>query len=167
VLPTALRARLTQIVNFGLVGGLAFVVDVGIYNLLRATVLDDKPIGAKVVSVAIATVVAWMGNRHLTFRAERSRPVLREGILFAVMNVIGLLIAAACLFVSHYLLGFTSQLADNIAGNGVGLVLGMVFRFAAYRYIVFRPPQHSALQHLDPQHLAPQHLDSQPLPARS
>ncbi len=139
VLPPALRARALQLVNFGLVGGLAFVVDVGVYNLLRLTVLDDKPIGAKVASVAIATVVAWLGNRHLTFRAERSGSVVREGLLFAVMNVIGLLISAACLFVSHYILGFTSPLADNIAGNIVGLVLGMVFRFTAYRYVVFRP----------------------------
>lgn len=136
---TDLRSRLVQLAHFGLVGGLAFVVDLGIYNLLRATVLDDKPIGAKVISVAVATIVAWIGNRHLTFRKERGRPVLREGVLFAVMNVIGLAIAAACLFVSHYLLGFTSQLADNIAGNGIGLVLGTSFRFLAYRFLVFRP----------------------------
>ncbi len=133
------RARLARVVSFGLVGGIAFIVDVGAYNVLRATVLDDKPIGAKVVSVALATLVAWIGNRHLTFRAERSRPAVREAMLFGVMNVLGLLIAAACLFVSHYLLGFTSQLADNIAGNGVGLVLGMLFRYWAYRVIVFRP----------------------------
>ena len=31
-----------------------------------------------------------------------------------------------------------SQLADNIAGNGVGLVLGTLFRFWAYRTFVFR-----------------------------
>lgn len=142
--PTAPRTftlptRIARLINFGLVGGLAFVVDIGVYNLLRITILDDKPIGAKIVSVAVATLVAWIGNRHLTFRQERSRPAIREAFLFGIMNVIGLAIAAGCLFVSHYLLGFTSQLADNIAGNGVGLVLGMIFRFLAYRYIVFRP----------------------------
>lgn len=142
VLPAALGTRLARLVHFGMVGGLAFVVDIGIYNLLRVTVMDDKPIGAKVISVAVATLVAWLGNRQLTFRAEsstRSGSVVREGVLFAMMNIIGLLIAAGCLFVSHYLLGFTSQLADNIAGNVVGLILGMTFRFTAYRYIVFRP----------------------------
>lgn len=133
------RDRLAQLASFGMVGGLAFVVDVGVYNLLRLALLDDKPIGAKVISVAVATLVAWIGNRHITFRRERSRPVIREAVLFGAMNVVGLLIAAACLFVSHYVLGFTSQLADNIAGNGVGLVLGMVFRFLAYRFIVFKP----------------------------
>lgn len=141
----ALRARFTQLASFGLIGGIAFVVDVGIYNLLRATLLDDKPIGAKIVSVVVATAVAWIGNRYLTFRGERGESVLREGLLFAGANVVGLLVSAACLFVSHYLLGFTSQLADNIAGNGVGLVLGTAFRFVAYRFIVFRPVPGSEL----------------------
>lgn len=137
--PLRLPKLVTQLVTFGLVGGTAFVVDVGVYNLLRFTLLDDKPIGAKVISVAVATIVAWLGNRALTFRTEHRRAVWKEGALFALMNVLGLGIAAGCLFVSHYVLGYTTPLADNIAGNGVGLVLGMVFRFLAYRFVVFRP----------------------------
>ncbi len=134
------RSRLLgQLTGFGLVGGLAFVVDLTVYNLVRATVLDDSPIWSKVVSVSVATAVAWLGNRYLTFRRERSPHPLREAALFAVVNVVGLLIAAGCLFVSHYVLGFTSQLADNISGNGVGLVLGTAFRFVAYRWFVFAP----------------------------
>lgn len=138
--PRTLRARiLGQLVSFGFIGALAFVVDLTVYNVVRATILQDSPIWSKVVSVAVATAVAWLGNRYLTFRRERSPYVFREGVLFAAVNVVGLLIAAACLFVSHYLLGFTSQLADNISGNGVGLVLGTTFRFAAYRWLVFSP----------------------------
>ncbi|KAA9085318.1 GtrA family protein [Microbacterium radiodurans] len=138
--PVGLRTRLIgQLASFGLVGGLAFVVDLAVYNAVRATVLQDSPIWSKVVSVAVATAFAWLGNRYLTFRRERSPHAVREGVLFAVVNVVGLLIAAGCLFVSHYVLGFTSQLADNISGNGVGLVLGTAFRFAAYRWLVFSP----------------------------
>ncbi|MET0162217.1 MAG: GtrA family protein [Microbacteriaceae bacterium] len=134
-----MRARLVELASFGLVGGIAFVVDIGVYNLLRFTLLDDKPIGAKVLSVLVATVVAWLGNRLLTFRGRSDGPVLREAALFGLANVIGLGVSALCLFVSHYLLGFTSTLADNIAGNGVGLVLGMIVRYLAYRHLVFRP----------------------------
>lgn len=130
---------MAQLVSFGFVGGLAFLVDLTVYNIVRATVLQDSPIWSKVVSVAVATTFAWVGNRYLTFRRERSPRALREGLLFAAVNVVGLLIAAGCLFVSHYVLGFTSQLADNISGNGVGLILGTAFRFAAYRWLVFSP----------------------------
>lgn len=136
--PPRLVARVRELVTFGAVGGIAFVVDVGVYNLLRSTLLDDKPIGAKVVSVVVATAVAWLGNRYLTFREGRNRAVVREAVTFGLVNVGGLLIASACLFVSHYVLGFTSQLADNVAANGVGLVLGTLFRYLAYRHLVFR-----------------------------
>ncbi|PZE22992.1 MULTISPECIES: GtrA family protein [unclassified Curtobacterium] len=138
-LPKAAAVR--ELASFGAVGGVSFVVDVGVYNLLRATVLDDKPVGAKIVSVAVATLVAWLGNRFLTFRSQRTanrRETAREGALFVLSNLIGLGIATGCLFVSHYLLGFTSTLADNVAGNGVGLVLGTIFRFVAYKAVVFR-----------------------------
>ncbi|WP_291044197.1 GtrA family protein [Herbiconiux sp.] len=140
---TSRLSRLTslarQVVSFGAVGGLAFVVDISVYNVLRAGALEGSPIWSKVVSVAVATVVAWLGNRYLTFWGERAQGAVawREGLLFAAMNVVGLLIAAACLVVSHYVLGFTSQLADNISGNVVGLVLGTAFRFFAYRRFVF------------------------------
>ncbi|GMA32329.1 GtrA family protein [Litorihabitans aurantiacus] len=132
-----LPPRLLEIVRFAGVGGLAFVVDVGTYNLLRVTVLEDKPIGAKVISVAVAMVVAWLGNRYWTFAGRRRASAPGELIAFVVANLLGLLIAAACLVVSHYVLGFTSQLADNIAGNGVGLVLGTLFRYVVYRRFVF------------------------------
>jgi hypothetical protein len=41
--------------------------------------------------------------------------------------------------VSHYALGFTSVLADNISGNVIGLGLGTLFRFTFYRLWVFAP----------------------------
>jgi hypothetical protein len=48
-----------------------------------------------------------------------------------------MLIALACLWFSHYALGLTSVLADNISANVVGLALGTLFRFWSYRRWVF------------------------------
>jgi putative flippase GtrA len=132
------RASATRLTVFGLVGGVAFLVDFAVYNLLRATVLSESPIWSKVFSVGVSMMVAWLGNRYFTFKKERSNHALKEGVLFAMVNFLGLLIATGCLFVSHYLLGFTSQLADNISGNFIGLVLGTAFRFTAYKLVVFR-----------------------------
>ncbi|MCK2021696.1 GtrA family protein [Microbacterium sp. kSW2-24] len=138
---SAVRRAVPQLASFGGVGLIAFVVDVGGYNLLRATVMPDQVIWAKVISVTIATGVAWLGHRYVTFRRTRRPAVVKELLLFLLANGGGLLIAAGCLFVSHYLLGFTSALADNIAGNVVGLLLGTLFRYFTYRFLVFRTPQ--------------------------
>ena len=48
-------------------------------------------------------------------------------------------IGLLCLWVSHYVLGFTSILADNISGNVIGLALGTAFRFTLYKLWVFAP----------------------------
>lgn len=132
-----------EVLKFGAVGAVAFVVDLGVFNLLRTGLLTDtgplahKPLTAKTISVAVATVVAWLGNRYWTFRHRRRSVPHREFLLFVLMNVVGLLIALACLASSHYLLGLRSALADNISGNVVGLGLGTLFRFWAYRTFVF------------------------------
>ena len=136
-----LLALARQLATFGTIGAVCFVIDLGVYNLLRATVMPDGPIAAKIASAVISTTVAWIANRSITFRAQRRsgrRETVREALLFAATNLVGLGIAAGCLFVSHYVLGFHTTLADNVAGNGVGLVLGTAFRFAAYKALVFR-----------------------------
>jgi putative flippase GtrA len=64
-----------------------------------------------------------------------------EFVMFAVMSGIGSSMAVACLAISHYVLDLTSPLADNVSANIVGLVLGTVFRFWAYRTHVFSGSQ--------------------------
>ena len=132
-----------ELVKFGAVGALAFIVDFGTFNLLRFGLfgvpgpLADKPLSAKTASVVLATVAAWLGNRYWTFRRRRRAGASREFLLFVGMNAAGLAIALGCLWISHYVLGLRTALADNIAGNFVGLGLGTLFRFWAYRRFVF------------------------------
>ena len=136
----AVLARIRELLRFGTVGGVAFVVDTGLFNLLRfgpGEVLEAKPITAKIISVAVATVVAWLGNRFWTFSDRRTETHLREFAGFVVVNIGGMAIAIACLGISHYVLDLRSPLADNISANGIGLLLGMVFRYYAYRTWVF------------------------------
>ena len=124
-----------ELMKFGVVGGVAYLVDVSLFNLLlHAT---DKPLISKTISTVVATTVAYAGNRTWTFRRRSRSGVGREYALFFVLNGVGLLIALACLAISHYALGFTSTLADNIAANVVGLALGATFRFWSYRRWVF------------------------------
>jgi putative flippase GtrA len=128
-----------ELMKFGVVGAFAYVIDVGTFNLLLLpqSPIDHKPLTAKTIAAVLAITFAYVGNRHWTFRHRDRSGVAREYTLFFALNGVGLVIALACLAVSHYLLGFTSVLADNIAANGVGLVLGTAFRFWSYRRWVF------------------------------
>ncbi|MFD4993411.1 GtrA family protein [Cellulosimicrobium cellulans] len=133
-------ARLRELAKFGSVGAVAYVVDLGLFNLLSfgpGELLGHKPLTAKIVSVAVATLVAWVGNRYWTFSARRTQARGRELAAFVVVNVGGMLIAVGCLAISTYALGLTSPLAKNVSANVVGLALGTAFRYVAYRRLVF------------------------------
>ena len=131
-----------ELLSFGLVGGVGLVVDIVVFNALRTTVLSPTfvhsgPLLAKIISTTLAIGCNWVGNRFWTYRDRRRSDVVSEGIEFAVVSGAGMGIALGCLWISHYLLGYTSLLADNIATNVVGLALGTAFRFALYRWWVF------------------------------
>lgn len=130
--------------KFGLVGGVGFVLDFGIFNLLRLTVLapeqvHEGPIVAKVISTLVAIAANWIGNRYWTFGPHRRSDSALEALEFLAVSLAGMGVGLLCLWISHYVLGFDSLLADNISSNVVGLLLGSLLRFALYRHWVYHP----------------------------
>lgn len=134
-----LPKELRRVGKFSLIGGIAFIVDIGLFNLLRLEPVGMGPMWAKVLSVTAATTVSWIGSRYWTFRDGKSNTPVREAVGFFAVNAVGLLIAVGCLWFSHYVLGFTTTFADNISGNVVGVLLGNVFRYLMYRHVIYRP----------------------------
>lgn len=125
-----------EMIKFGVVGAVAFVVDLGGFNLLIHSVLQDKVTTARILSGVVATTVAWIGNRSWTFRHRRGREAKREVVLFFVVNGVALGISTVVLVISHYVLDYTSTTADNVA-TVIGIGLGTLFRFYTYRKVVF------------------------------
>ena len=123
---TYLRApgRLIRIIKFCLVGGMNYLVDVSVFNLLMVSWLSSHPLTSKILAAAVATIFSWVVNRQWTFR-----------------NLLGMVPAVICLGISHYLLGLTSLLADNISANIIGLILGTILRFFLYEHLIFTGKQ--------------------------
>ncbi|ABL81111.1 MULTISPECIES: GtrA family protein [unclassified Nocardioides] len=137
-----LGPRLAELVTFLGVGGVAYVVDVVVFNILLSTPPFSTwhPWAARCLAVAVAMLVTYVGNRQITWRGRFGADRHRKITLFVGFNLVGLAISVACLVVSHDVLGLTSRLADNISANVVGLVLGTAFRFWSYRRFVFTDP---------------------------
>ncbi len=128
---------------FLLVGGVAFVVDATVYNLLVFWVtgtgpLFHAPVIAKVIAIVIATIVTYVGNRFWTFGHRNVPRRFSRYVLFVGINVVAALLQLGCLAFSRYVLGLDSPLADNISGTIVGQVLATMFRFVTYDRWVFR-----------------------------
>ncbi|MFZ5850177.1 MAG: GtrA family protein [Actinomycetota bacterium] len=125
-----------EVAKFGVVGGVAYAVDVGTFNFFRLG-LGLGPLTSKTISTLLSLTLAYFGNRHWTFRHRARSGFTREYVLFAVINGAGLVITLSFLAVSHYVLDLRSALADNISGNVLGVGTATLFRFWAYRRFVF------------------------------
>ena len=126
--------------KFGSVGAIAYIANLGLFNLLvhfPISPLDDRPVTGSLLAGFVSILVAYFGNRFWTWKDRPRRAMSREIALFFIINGIGILISAAVLYISRYILGFQSALADNIAANVIGIGLGTIFRFWSYRVWVF------------------------------
>jgi putative flippase GtrA len=128
-----------ELAKFGIVGGIAVLIaDVGT-NVLHFQA-GVGPLVSNVIATAVATAVSYVGNRYWTFRHRQRTSMSREGVVFFVLNGIGLAIQLACLWFSTYVLGLHDKLSYNIfLITGIGLATA--FRYWAYKKWVWRARQ--------------------------
>ncbi|MCX4830208.1 GtrA family protein [Streptomyces sp. NBC_01016] len=129
----------SEVIGFAAAGLCAYAADLAVFVWLRGPAGWD-PLTAKVAGFVAGCTVAYVGNALGTYRRrgrEQASRVRQYAVFFAV-NLAGALVQLACLAVSHYGLGFTSQRADTISGAGIGMVLATLLRFWGTRTLVFR-----------------------------
>lgn len=146
--PEPLRSTLIkhrELLKFAVVGGTTFIIDNGIWYLLKLTVLEAKPVTAKIIAIIIATIVSYILNREWSFRTRGGRERHHEAGLFFLISGIGVGLNSAPLYISRYWLElevphvsrFVQELADFTSGSIIGMLLAMFFRFWAFRRWVF------------------------------
>lgn len=141
----ALAIRHRELLKFGMVGGTTWVIDTAVFLGLKSTVLESKPLTAKIIAVLVATIVSYVLNREWSFRTRGGRETHHEAMLFFVISGIGVAVYTAPLAVSRYLLdlqipnvsSFGQEVADFVSGQILGTLVGMAFRWWAFRRFVF------------------------------
>jgi putative flippase GtrA len=128
---------LPELAKFGVVGFIASVIDLGGAAYLHGA-MGIGPLLAKAISISFATTVTYLGCRFWTFRHRPGQALLREGMIFAGLNVVGLALAESVIAVTTYGLDKKGTLAYNVASLA-GTGLGTVLRYISYKKWVFRP----------------------------
>jgi putative flippase GtrA len=134
-----------ELLKFAIVGGTTFVIDNGIWYLLKLTVLEEKPVTAKIIAIIVATIVSYILNREWSFRTRGGRERHHEAALFFLISGIGVALNSAPLYISRYALQLevphvsrlVQEVADFTSGSIIGMLLAMFFRFWAFRRWVF------------------------------
>ncbi|HEY9304093.1 MAG TPA: GtrA family protein [Mycobacterium sp.] len=147
-LPRPLRPyaeRHHELIKFAIVGGTTFIIDSAIFYTLKLTILEPKPVTAKVIAGVIAVIASYILNREWSFRDRGGRERHHEALLFFAFSGVGVLLSMAPLWISSYVLQLrvptvsltVENVADFISAYIIGNLLQMAFRFWAFRRWVF------------------------------
>jgi putative flippase GtrA len=150
---------IAELTKFGLIGTLGLIIDLGGAALLHGKA-GFGPLVAKAISASVAAVVSYTGHRLWTFRHRACQSLLRGGLIFFGLNLIGLVISLLVIGFVTDALGQQSLTAYNVA-QLVGVLLGMAFRYWSYRrwvFLAFTPGQAALVPEEAKLTLAPQHL---------
>jgi putative flippase GtrA len=127
-----------EIAKFGTIGIINIFVNSAVVNLLWLTPwLHGSQVKAKAIATIVAATSAYFMNRHWTYRNRPKSSLRREYTLFFAFNLVGLFIEVGAVSVAEYWLHRTDLLVLNIFSL-LGIGLGTVFRFWAYRTHVFK-----------------------------
>jgi putative flippase GtrA len=132
---TRFRVLIHETAKFGVVGGLAFVLTIILFNAFRSGA-GLGPITATTLANLLATVFAFVGNKFWAFRHRKGSHWGRETVLFFFFNGVGIGITDGIVAAAEYGLGQKSTLAGNVA-NVIGIGLATLFRLYCYRRWVF------------------------------
>lgn len=146
--PQPLRSvvlRHHELIKFGIVGGTTFVIDSVIFYVLKLSILESKPVTAKVIAGVIAVIASYVLNREWSFKNRGGRERHHEALLFFVISGIGVVISFIPLYISSYVFNLrvpdvsltVENIADFVSAYVIGNLLQMVFRFWAFRRFVF------------------------------
>jgi putative flippase GtrA len=134
-----------ELIKFAIVGGTTFVIDSAIFYTLKLTILEPKPVTAKVIAGIVAVIASYVLNREWSFRNRGGRERHHEALLFFAFSGVGVLLSMAPLWFSSYVLQLrqpmvsltVENVADFISAYLIGNLLQMAFRFWAFRRWVF------------------------------
>jgi putative flippase GtrA len=146
--PEPLRSvliRHREMLKFAIVGGTTFVVDNGVWYLLKLSVLEPKPTTAKAIAIIVATIVSYVLNREWSFRTRGGRERHHEAALFFIISGVAVVVNLIPLYASRYVFHLevphvtrlVQEIADFTSGSIIGMLLAMFFRFWGFKKWVF------------------------------
>ena len=147
-LPRPIRPYFEQhheLIKFAIVGASTFIIDSAVFYTLKLTVLETKPITAKIIAGIVAVIASYILNREWSFRDRGGRERHHEALMFFAFSGVGVLLSMAPLWFSSYVLQLrvpevsltVENVADFISAYLIGNLLQMAFRFWVFRRWVF------------------------------
>lgn len=133
-----LRRLAPEAIAFGVIGA----GNTLLYFAITWAALSIGAVKASVLATVITTTLAYFANRYWTYRHHTRTALRREYTLFFGFNLVGMVIQSGCIAIGKYGFGLTEEHDELtfLAVTALGVVIGTLFRFWAYRTFVFLKP---------------------------
>ncbi|HAI63157.1 MAG: Dolichyl-phosphate beta-D-mannosyltransferase [candidate division WWE3 bacterium GW2011_GWF2_41_45] len=124
-------------VRFLVVGGIGFIVDAGLFNIFRISVLSSRD--SAVASGFVAMIVTFLLNNYWSF-GERKIDGVQKKVLGFILYIVSSFIPIA---VRSRLVGFSvstfgdTALVSNTAFL-IGIIFGLIWNFTVYSKIIWK-----------------------------
>ena len=126
------------------VGGISTASAVVLYNVFAYGIVPTPLDGHRTTSYYLANgvgmIISYEMSRRWTFKHHTVESVRKGFVSYAVINILSFTIPVGCMWVTRHGFGWTSPLADNLAGNVVGQLIAQVARFFLFKRFVFQRP---------------------------
>jgi putative flippase GtrA len=133
------RQLIHEFAKFGIIGGIGLLITNVVYDVLYNHI-GLGPVTSATIATIIAAIATYVGNRYWSFRHRERTSVLREAIIFCVLNGIGLLIQDAAVAFNYYALGLGNNKFAGFVALNFGIGIATLFRFWSYRQFVWVSP---------------------------
>lgn len=129
-----MKRLITQFMKFGLVGGIAFVIDYGLLWVLHERVGIDS-IVANTLSFSASVIFNYIASMKYVFDSREDMSKTREVITFITLSLIGLLINDSIIAIAEKRLGIHLMIAKIFA-----TVVVMVWNFCSRKILLEKKP---------------------------
>lgn len=123
-----MKKLINQILKFGVVGGIAFVIDYGILFLLAKVIGLNELISAA-ISFVISLIFNYFASTKWVFDAKKQTP--KEVIIFVLLSVVGLGINELLIY-----FGTTKMHIDVMIVKLFATAVVMVYNFITRKLII-------------------------------
>jgi putative flippase GtrA len=141
------RILVKEIAAFGVVGAVAFVIQIGLLELLLH--LSIGPLSANAIAMVAATVFAYFGNRNYSFSHRARTGLARETTLFFGINAVAFALSEVMVAIAAYPLGYKNHPHVIVGVTVLSIGIGTLFRFWSYKRFVFLHPDKVHAKNVD------------------
>lgn len=120
------KKLLSQILKFGVVGGLAFVIDYGIMVLCKE-LLDFSVLLSAALGFIVSVIFNYILSIAWVFDVNKEKDEKRNFILFIVFSVIGLILTEIIMWFGTSMMGI-SYLIVKIIATAIVMVFNFITR---------------------------------------